>query len=81
MISKFGWAAIVVLAASGVILLFTLWNKRLKKQARESATEQKTGNKLLESVIAERNQSEGETRLSSEILTNIREGVYFMKAE
>lgn len=49
---------IIVLAISGILLLFALWTKRLEKQARERTTELEATNKSLEFEIAGYKQAE-----------------------
>ena len=59
------WVLIIAIAVSGILLLFFLWTKSLKKQVQHRTTELNAANQSLKSEIAKRKHA-GEALANSE---------------
>jgi PAS domain S-box-containing protein len=65
------WILAVVGTASGLVLFFVFWNRRLKKQAQARAGELERSNESLKAEISERKNVEDELRRSRDYLKNL----------
>ena len=81
----FTWLMMITIAVSGIVWLFLLWNRSLKKQVWERTLELKAMNHSLQFEIVERKDAEEATRISEErfkqVAENAQEWVWEVDAE